>query len=62
MYDIQNNVMSQNKYDNSVAIAKGFAIILMVGGHASYSCYANDLLSIFHMPLFFVMSGYVTVR
>ena len=51
--------MCQKKYDNSIAIAKGIAIILMVGGHASYSCYANDLLSICRMPLFFVMSGYL---
>ena len=46
-------------YDNSVSIAKGIAIILMVMGHASYPCYFNDFLTIIRMPLFFVMSGYL---
>ena len=45
--------------DNSVSIAKGIAIILMVFGHSIYNCYINDFLVLIRMPLFFIMSGYL---
>ena len=47
------------KRDDSVSIAKGIAIILMVFGHSIYDCYVNDYLILIRMPLFFIMSGYL---
>ena len=44
--------------DNSVTIAKGIAIILMVMGHARCPEVINHILSMMRMPLFFFMSGY----
>lgn len=44
--------------DNSVTIAKGIAIILMVFGHSGSPEFANQFLSLLRMPLFFFMSGY----
>lgn len=44
--------------DNSVSMAKGVAIILMVMVHAHFSSYGGKFVNMFHMPLFFFMSGY----
>lgn len=44
--------------DNSVSMAKGVAIILMVMVHAHFSNYGGKFVNMFHMPLFFFMSGY----
>lgn len=44
--------------DNSVSIAKGIAIILMVLAHSRFSQYGNEFINMFHMPLFFFFSGY----
>lgn len=39
-------------------MAKGIAIILMVLVHTCFSDYGGKLINMFHMPLFFLMSGY----
>lgn len=44
--------------DNSVSMTKGIAIILMVMVHAHFSSYGGRFINMFHMPLFFFMSGY----
>ena len=44
--------------DNSVSIAKGIAIILMVLAHTRFSEYGNYWINMFHMPLFFFFAGY----
>ena len=41
-------------------IAKGLAIILMILGHTSIPKFAADFIWLFHMPLFFIASGYTT--
>lgn len=41
-------------------IAKGITIILMVLGHTSIPDYLSDFIYAFHMPLFFIASGYIT--
>lgn len=46
------------KRDASVSIAKAFAIILMVIGHAEYPGLLTSCLYTFHMPLFFITAGY----
>lgn len=47
-----------NMRDNSVSIAKAFAILLMVAGHANFSHIGNEIICLFHMPIFFFFSGY----
>ena len=44
--------------DHGVSIAKGIAIILMVLAHTRFSQYGGFYINMFHMPLFFFMSGY----
>lgn len=44
--------------DKKVSIAKGVAIILMVLAHTQFSEYGDKLIAMFHMPLFFFLSGY----
>ena len=44
--------------NNAVSIAKGFAILLMVMGHSGAPSWFNQYIAMFHMPLFFFMSGY----
>ena len=46
------------KKDYSVTIAKGIAIILMVLGHSGCYKFVNNYIFLFHMPVFFFMSGY----
>lgn len=44
--------------DDKVTIAKGIAILLMVAAHAGIPHVVNRFIVMFHMPLFFFMSGY----
>lgn len=44
--------------DNSVSIAKAFAIMFMVLAHTWFLDIANKWINMFHMPLFFFMAGY----
>lgn len=44
--------------DESISIAKAFAIILMVIGHTEYPGLLTSCLYTFHMPLFFITAGY----
>lgn len=44
--------------DDSISIAKGFAILLMVLAHTYFSQYVNWWINMFHMPLFFFFAGY----
>lgn len=41
-------------------IAKGLTIILMVLGHTSIPEFASRFIWAFHMPLFFIASGWTT--
>ena len=42
----------------SVTIAKAIGIILMVVGHSGLGGYPIRFIYLFHMPLFFFLSGY----
>lgn len=44
--------------DDSISIAKGIAIMLMVLAHTYFSQYGNQWINMFHMPLFFFFAGY----
>lgn len=44
--------------DNRVSISKGICIILMVYCHAGCNNIQHDFIYMFHMPLFFFVSGY----
>ena len=46
------------KRDSSIDIVKGIGIILMVIGHSGCSKWLHDFIYAFHMPLFFICSGY----
>lgn len=50
--------MQDNSKDNFISIAKAIGIILMVAGHSGCPIIMNNFLYLFHMPLFFVCSGY----
>ena len=45
-----------------IDIAKGIGIILVVIGHISQIEVLNDIIYSFHMPLFFIISGYLYKR
>lgn len=42
-----------------IDMLKGIAIVLVVLGHNSFSDYATQAIYLFHMPLFFVISGFL---
>ena len=46
------------QFDNSVSFAKGVGIMLMVLGHTFFSAFGYTFIYMFHMPLFFFISGY----
>ncbi len=51
--------MSQTEgMDNRVTIMKGIGIVLMVLGHTACPHWLSSFVYMFHMPLFFIMSGY----
>ena len=44
--------------DKTVSMARGVAIVLMVLGHTCFNEYGGKFIYMFHMPLFFFLSGY----
>lgn len=50
--------MQNQTRNNYISIAKAIGIILMVAGHSGCPALINNFLYLFHMPLFFVCSGY----
>lgn len=44
-----------NKRNEQIDVMRGIGILLMVYGHC---CRANSVIALFHMSLFFVISGY----
>lgn len=44
--------------DSTVSMSKALAIILMVLAHTRFSSLGNEVINLFHMPLFFFFSGY----
>lgn len=50
--------MVNNSRNNFISIAKAIGIILMVVGHSGCPSAVTKFIYLFHMPLFFVCSGY----
>ena len=48
--------ISEKELSETISIAKAIGIILMVAGHTS-GCIGRDFIYLFHMPLFFIISG-----
>lgn len=44
--------------DYTVSMSKALAIMLMVLAHSRFSSFGNEVINLFHMPLFFFFSGY----
>lgn len=51
--------MIKNKRILWIDISKGIGIILVLIGHVSQNQYINSFIYSFHMPLFFIISGYL---
>lgn len=51
------NISDSNQYDKNIDIAKGIGILFMVLGHANFPF--SKFFYFFHMPLFFILAGYV---
>ena len=47
-----------NDRDSSLDFIKGLCILLIIVGHCSVSTAMHDLLYFFHVPVFFIVSGY----
>lgn len=48
-----------NKRDQSLDILRGIGIFLMVFDHVGWGSFAHTYIQSFHMPLFFIVSGYL---
>lgn len=46
------------KRNVAIDIAKGIGILLVIIGHGSIPSWSKDAIFSFHMPLFFILSGY----
>ena len=57
-YFCKKKVMANNSRNNYISIAKAIGIILMVVGHSGCPSAVGRFIYLFHMPLFFVCSGY----
>lgn len=55
-----NNIQMMSNRLNWLDIAKGIAILLMVLGHSSIPSVLSKFIWAFHMPLFFIASGWTT--
>lgn len=52
-------MINSSKRNLSIDILKGYGIILMVIGHSGCPKWMHDFIYAFHMPLFFICSGYL---
>ncbi len=50
---------TSSSYSSTVSIAKGICIILMVVGHSGCPDWLGRFIYLFHMPVFFFVSGYL---
>lgn len=59
---MNNNAISKKELDNKrfyeIDLLRAFGIILMVMGHVSFGIFFDKWIHSFHMPLWFIISGY----
>lgn len=55
--ELKIKVMTEQR-NRTIDIAKGIAICLMVLGHSGIPRWGDNFIYMFHMPLFFILSGY----
>ena len=48
----------KNKRNEVFDLVRGIAIILVVIGHSGCPNYLRNLIYLFHMPIFYFISGY----
>lgn len=51
---MENNKLREEYMD----VAKGIAILTVIMGHCIHDCVIKKLIFSFHMPIFFLISGY----
>lgn len=51
--------ISNKEYEDWVDALKGIAIILVIAGHSNIPTLISNIIYFFHMPLFFLLSGYL---
>lgn len=51
--------MEQKTRNKTIDISRGIAIILMVIGHSGCNEYVRKFIYLFHMAVFFMISGYL---
>ncbi len=54
--------ISENPRITEIDVAKGIGILLVVFAHVNYTSFLLEYIYSFHMPLFFVLSGFVFDR
>ncbi len=54
-----NEIKKSSQRDKSIDIMRGIAIILMVVGHSSFWSVGTKFIYLFHMAVFFMISGYL---
>ena len=67
---MENMIQQNRKYFDEITIARGIGILLVVLGHAlKQTGVTNTVVDVlieviysFHMPLFFVLTGFVSVN
>lgn len=53
-----NCLQKKTAFNNTITVAKAIGIICVVVGHSGCPEYIRNLIYLFHMPLFFFISGY----
>lgn len=51
-------MVNKSSYNLSIGYLKAIGIILMILGHSGNDLHVNNFIYMFHMPLFFIASGY----
>ena len=44
--------------ENYIDVVRGIGIVLMILGHVPLSAHYDHFIHAFHMPMFFIISGY----
>lgn len=59
IYLLGDQVMKSSSRESYIDVIRGLAIIMVVLGHLGMPSFAHSFIYGFHMPLFFILSGYL---